>query len=71
MSSKDILTVKVTGHDELVRDLRKASKEIQDEARKILNSQAKVVRDHIKSRCPVGGFSSLMDIDKLIQKHST
>lgn len=54
MSDKDILTVKVTGHDELVRDLRKASKEIQDEARKILNSQAKVVRDHIKSRCPVG-----------------
>ena len=48
-----MITVKVKGHDELVKELRKASKEIQDEARNILNSQAKVVRDHIKSRCPV------------------
>lgn len=49
----DTITVKVKGHDELVKELRKASKEIQDEARNILNSQAKVVRDHIKTRCPV------------------
>ena len=48
-----MITVKVKGHDELVKELRKASKEIQGEARNILSSQAKVIRDHIKSRCPV------------------
>ena len=48
-----MITVKITGQEKLISDIRKASADVQDNARKVLNEQAEIIRDDAKSRAPV------------------
>ena len=48
-----MITVKITGQEKLISDIRKASADVQDDARKVLNEQAEIIRDDAKSRAPV------------------
>ena len=47
-----MITVQVSGTEEILRDLRKAQADVQDEAREVLKGQAKVIRDDARGRCP-------------------
>jgi HK97 gp10 family phage protein len=47
-----MITVRVEGMEEILRDLRKAKADVQGEARAVLKEQAKVIRDDARSRCP-------------------
>ncbi|MGE4487666.1 MAG: HK97-gp10 family putative phage morphogenesis protein [Synergistaceae bacterium] len=48
-----MITVKITGQEKLISDIRKASADVQDAARKVLNEQAEIIRDDAKSRVAV------------------
>ena len=47
-----MISVRVEGMEEILRDLRKAQADVQQEAREVLKDQAKVIRDDARSRCP-------------------
>lgn len=48
-----MITVKVKGTEDLIKQIRKAGLEVHEKARKVLNEQAKIIRDDIKQKCPV------------------
>lgn len=47
-----MISVRVEGMEEILRDLRKAQADVQQEAREVLKEQAKIIRDDARSRCP-------------------
>jgi HK97 gp10 family phage protein len=47
-----MISVQVEGMEEILRDLRKAQADVQQEAREVLKEQAKIIRDDARSRCP-------------------
>ncbi len=47
-----MISVRVEGMEGILRDLRKAQADVQQEAREVLKEQAKVIRDDARSRCP-------------------
>lgn len=48
-----MITVNVKNTSELIRDLRKAKADVQDEARAVLKEQAGAIRRGAQGRCPV------------------
>lgn len=46
-------TVRVEGVDQLVRDLRRAGKEAEKAARKVLKAQGEKMKAHAQNACPV------------------
>ncbi len=47
-----MITLQVHGTKELMADLRKAKVDVQNDARRVLKEQAKIIRDDARSRCP-------------------
>ena len=49
-----MITIKMEGMETILKDLRKAQVDVQEEARAVLKEQAEAIRDDAKSRCNFG-----------------
>lgn len=54
-----MITLQVSGTEELIRDLRKAGIEVREEAGDVLKEQAEAIKEDAKNRCNFGGNTKL------------